>query len=591
MTMAPPPARSYQRMGKSFSKGIRMPSTAISRELLSGYQGLHISKICTAVAFVDDAQNHCAHFVNHVLGVSASLNCGQLRGRSGPSANIRVHETFALCPVVGNFKDRPAEPCLAFVVQRNMVDLAAHRMTNVPKKHIGIFCDGEIWHYSNTQRKVVRQSPEDFARHFSGDGFALFFGTFPADARALAAPGVSPAPGATASSSPVLERGQPENVDAAVWQQFLIVRQLLNGPNIRALMDGKFGEQTEDATQAFQIAARLDASGVVNADTYLAAIEQGFIPRSAAPARQALTQVTAAMTEAAVDALHRLGPSNFFYKEEELNIDGQRIIARLEPHKHTEGTQLRFWHRGITLYAASQAQQAPSPGAPAPAPVPTLGHAGLDTSVYPGDAIMSGLLASTNLTWTGFYLGPAPSHPNTSWMNKRSALLQQGWGLAPIYVGQQESGPGSHQVNGAQGTTDGTNAVSLAQQAEFPPDTIIYLDIEQGGPLSPPMRDYVQRWCAEVKSGGYTPGAYLSHLSAASARQAVPDLKLWVFRLKQADFNVDKSEPFRDVPPSESGVTDAVAWQWAQNCRIPAPNGGKQLVDLNVASTKDPSRV
>ncbi|HSC85923.1 MAG TPA: hypothetical protein VLC09_01580 [Polyangiaceae bacterium] len=31
-------------------------------------------------------------------------------------------------------------------------------------------------------------------------------------------------------------------------------------------------------------------------------------------------------------------------------------------------------------------------------------------------------------------------------MKKRNTLLAQGWALAPIYVGQQESGPGSHIV-------------------------------------------------------------------------------------------------------------------------------------------------
>ncbi|HKO49292.1 MAG TPA: hypothetical protein VJV79_16275, partial [Polyangiaceae bacterium] len=60
-----------------------MAPAAISRELLGTYEGLHISGICNAVRFVDDAQNHCAHFVNHVLGIDARLTCGQLLGRPG----------------------------------------------------------------------------------------------------------------------------------------------------------------------------------------------------------------------------------------------------------------------------------------------------------------------------------------------------------------------------------------------------------------------------------------------------------------------------------------------------------------------------
>ena len=37
-----------------------------------------------------------------------------------------------------------------------------------------------------------------------------------------------------------------------------------------------------------------------------------------------------------------------------------------------------------------------------------------------------------------------------------------------------------------------------------------------------------------------------------------------------------------------AGVPTASVWQWAQNCKIPVP-GGKLLVDLDVASTEDPS--
>lgn len=174
-------------------------------------------------------------------------------------------------------------------------------------------------------------------------------------------------------------------------------------------------------------------------------------------------------------------------------------------------------------------------------------------------------------------------------MNKRAVLLQQGWGLAPIYLGQQETGPGSHHVDGPHGEADGADAVALAQQAELPASSIIYLDIETGGPLSTAMTEYLQRWAAAVTAAGFTAGAYLSHTTADSARRAVPTLKLWVFRVKIADTNVDKDPPFFGGLPAESGAADAVAWQWAQNCRVPKP-GGRLIVDLNVASNADPSR-
>lgn len=68
---------------------------------------------------------------------------------------------------------------------------------------------------------------------------------------------------------------------------------------------------------------------------------------------------------------------------------------------------------------------------PADASMAAMGYAGMDTSIYPGDAVMAHLKDLTNLVWTGFYLGPAPSHPNASWMDRRATLIAQGWGLAP----------------------------------------------------------------------------------------------------------------------------------------------------------------
>jgi hypothetical protein len=213
----------------------------------------------------------------------------------------------------------------------------------------------------------------------------------------------------------------------------------------------------------------------------------------------------------------------------------------------------------------------------------------MDTSLYPGDAVMVGLRKKTNLVWTGFYLGPAPSHPDASWMNKRQALIGQGWGLAPIYVGQQLTGPGSHFVHGKQGTVDGKDACKLAAKAGFPAGTVLYLDVETGGPLSAEARDYLVAWCEPLRDAGYVPGIYCSYTSAASALEVASDLVLWIFRLKNSDVGVIKKPPFSEKSVEDSGIAAATAWQWAQDCRIDVL-GKALLVDLDVASSVDPSR-
>lgn len=61
-------------------------------------------------------------------------------------------------------------------------------------------------------------------------------------------------------------------------------------------------------------------------------------------------------------------------------------------------------------------------------------------------------------------------------MSKRAALAEQGWGFAPIYVGQQT---GSMKLTAEQGELDAQNAVTLAQRAGFSTGTYIYLDIQE----------------------------------------------------------------------------------------------------------------
>jgi hypothetical protein len=67
---------------------------------------------------------------------------------------------------------------------------------------------------------------------------------------------------------------------------------------------------------------------------------------------------------------------------------------------------------------------------------------------------MAWLKANTNLVWCGYYLAPAPSHHDTSWMGTRAALAAAGWGVAPVYLGQQITGPGSYNPSLQQGGTD-----------------------------------------------------------------------------------------------------------------------------------------
>ena len=157
--------------------------------LLDSYLGKGISEIC-AHGYTADDLNHCAHFVCHVMNVATGSTTCRAQSQAGVADRIgvciRVHELFASCPQLGLYDDATQDQLtngvFVFVTAKNVVDLKAKRMTNIPKKHVGIGLDGTIWHYSNTQDKVVTATPAEFKRHYKGQDNGLYFGTFPANA-------------------------------------------------------------------------------------------------------------------------------------------------------------------------------------------------------------------------------------------------------------------------------------------------------------------------------------------------------------------------------------------------------------------------
>ncbi len=81
---------------------------------------------------------------------------------------LRVDEIFNRCDEVGLWAQRPLclSSCLAFVTPSTNV--SGNRMGSSPRKHVGIFIDGNIWHYSNGSDKVITDSPERFLVKFKG---------------------------------------------------------------------------------------------------------------------------------------------------------------------------------------------------------------------------------------------------------------------------------------------------------------------------------------------------------------------------------------------------------------------------------------
>ena len=169
---------------------------------------------------------------------------------------------------------------------------------------------------------------------------------------------------------------------------------------------------------------------------------------------------------------------------------------------------------------------------------------GFDTHTYPGDETMAAWKAAPGAPyrWVGFYL-PSPCHRERSWSGKRQTLVDMGWGLAAVYVGQQTWGRNPRKLTPARmaklvkskascnadlvtaqrGTVDGVDAIAVAEAEGFPARSIIFLDIERMEKMPKVMRDYYRNWSkALLEDGRYRPGIYVH---AHNAQVVYDDVK------------------------------------------------------------------
>jgi hypothetical protein len=156
--------------------------TSVTEDQLKAALGKHIREFCHC-GFTSDSENHCAHFVSHMLGFEFGATCLMMGSKKGDPANIRVQEIFPRCGKVGTWGTLPTPYLwgLAFIGNAGNVNVEAKRMAAVPRLHIGIFYGGgrSIYHYSNLQHKVVVQTPDDFSTHYPTPDNAMFWGIPP----------------------------------------------------------------------------------------------------------------------------------------------------------------------------------------------------------------------------------------------------------------------------------------------------------------------------------------------------------------------------------------------------------------------------
>jgi hypothetical protein len=213
---------------------------------------------------------------------------------------------------------------------------------------------------------------------------------------------------------------------------------------------------------------------------------------------------------------------------------------------------------------------------------------GFDVSAYPGDQAMTALRKEFDVC--GYYLR-GPSHPDQSWLGRREFLVGLGFGLLPIFVGQETVGPGSHVMTAEQGALDGAAAALRLADEGFAQGSRVYLDLENGPPFGAQQGAYVAAMVEACEAERMLAGVYVSHAMVPALLLRVPALRgrgrVWTFRVPTVS-RTTAAAPFTPPNPVLGGYSDAVAWQYRQNVQITV-GGHSLVVDLDTADEADPS--
>ena len=157
-----------------------MRMASVTQAQLESCEGQHISKFC-GNDFTKDSEEHCAHFVAHLLEYGFGATCKMMGNGKGAAANLRVQEIYMRCPQVGAWP--PPTPMtwgLVFIGNAGNIKVSPKLMVAVPRLHMGFFFGGDrtIWHYSNKFHKVITETPEEFSHHFQApEDNAMFWGS------------------------------------------------------------------------------------------------------------------------------------------------------------------------------------------------------------------------------------------------------------------------------------------------------------------------------------------------------------------------------------------------------------------------------
>jgi hypothetical protein len=243
-------------------------------------------------------------------------------------------------------------------------------------------------------------------------------------------------------------------------------------------------------------------------------------------------------------------------------------------------------------------------------------YLGFDRNTYPGDSNLAGL--HQTFSYSGYWLNNPPGEKMNTWRGHRAAVESAGLGFLVLFNGRLYAELKSVANARHLGNSDGNQATNAARREGFPAHTVIFLDQEQGGRMLPEQKAYIYAWMDAITAAGFGAGIYCSGIPNKDDGNIVTadDIRKNAGARKITYWAINDACPpapgctFPDHPPrpSESGVTFAEIWQFAQsprrkdvakhcsnyaregNCYPPGIPAGLQLyVDVNTATSPDPS--
>lgn len=241
-------------------------------------------------------------------------------------------------------------------------------------------------------------------------------------------------------------------------------------------------------------------------------------------------------------------------------------------------------------------------------------YLGFDSNTYPGDANLK-VLRET-FFYAGYWLNPPPDAKKNTWVGHRAAVESAGFGFLVLFNGRLYKELKTVVRANALGKSDAQAAVAAAKREGFPAGTIIFLDQEQGGRMLPEQKAYIYSWIDGVNSAGFGTGIYCSGMAAADDGGVITaqdicknagerKITYWVTN-DACPPSPGCAFPRKSPSPTESGISFAEVWQYAQSPKRAeaagclknydrdgscyAPGVKRFDVDVNAASSADPSR-